>query len=278
MGVVTKNILRKIYKKRDKWVHKGMFGKLGIIAGSYYYSGSPIFVGTAALRAGCDLVRIFAPECISNVIRSFLPDLIVFPYKKDFLDLEVLDFIFENSKNLDAFVIGNGLYRKEQVLIAIKEFVKKVRVPCVIDADAIYAIKGMKLNKSFIITPHSYEFFVLSGYKVSNNLKERVEKVKEVAKKYNAIIVLKGYIDVISDGKRVAINKTGSNYMTKGGFGDILAGICGAFLARKVDSFIAACAATYINGKLGEIVCKRFKESVIASDVFNYFDKVIKFK
>ncbi|MEM5821268.1 MAG: NAD(P)H-hydrate dehydratase [Candidatus Aenigmatarchaeota archaeon] len=278
MEIVTKRILKKVYKKRDNWVHKGMFGKLGIVAGSYYYSGSPIFVGTAALRAGCDLVRIFAPECIANVIRSFLPDLIVFPYKKEFLDLDVLDFIFENSKDLDAFVIGNGLSRKESVLIAIKEFVKEVKTPCVIDADAIYAIKGTKLNKNFIITPHSYEFFILSGYKVSNNLKDRIEKVKEVAKRYNAVILLKGHIDVISDGKRVAINKTGSNYMTKGGFGDILAGICGAFLARKIDSFVVACAAAYINGKLGEIACKEFKESIIASDVFNYFHRVIKLK
>ena len=276
MEIVSGKILSKIYKKRNPWVHKGMFGKLGIIAGSYYYSGSPIFVGMAALRAGCDLVRIFAPECIASVIRSYAPDLIVFPYKKDFLDLEILDFIFENSKDLDAFVIGNGLTRNEKVLMAVKEFIKRVKVPCVIDADAIYAVKGMKLNQNFIITPHSYEFFVLSGYEVSNNLKERIEKVKEVAKRYNCTIVLKGHVDVISDGKRVAINKTGSEYMTKGGFGDILAGICGAFLARKIDTFAAAKAATYINGKLGELVAKKFKESLIASDIFELFYLIFK--
>mgnify|MGYP001773146817 CR=1 FL=1 len=86
MEIVSSKILKEIYKKRDKWCHKGMFGKLGIIAGSYFYSGSPIFIGTSALRAGCDLVRIFAPECIANTIRSFLPDLIVFPYKSNFFD------------------------------------------------------------------------------------------------------------------------------------------------------------------------------------------------
>jgi len=276
MEIVSGKILSKIYKKRNPWVHKGVFGKLGIIAGSYFYSGSPIFVGMAALRAGCDLVRIFAPECITNVIRSYSPDLIVFPYKKDFLDLEILDFILENSKDLDAFVIGNGLTRNENVLKAVKKFIKEIKVPCVIDADAIYAIKGMKLNQNFIITPHSYEFFVLSGYEVSNNLKERIEKVKEVAKRYNCTIVLKGHVDVISDGKRVAVNKAGSEYMTKGGFGDILAGICGAFLARKIDTFTAAKAATYINGKLGELAAKKLKESLIASDVFELFYLIFK--
>lgn len=276
MKIVTKEILKKIYKKRDTWCHKGDFGKLGIIAGSYYYSGSPIFVAIAALRAGVDLVRIFAPARISNVIRSYLPDLIVFPYESNFLNLDVLDFIFENSKDLNAFVIGNGLSKKEETLVAIKEFIKNLKVPCVIDADAIYAIKGLKLNKNFIITPHSYEFFILSGYKVKNNIKDRIEKVRQVAKKYNCTIILKGHIDVISDGNNVAINRTGSEYMTKGGFGDILAGICGAFLARKIDPFIAAQAATYINGKLGQLAAKKYKESLIASDVFELFPKVLK--
>lgn len=276
MEIVKRSILKKIYKKRDSWCHKGNFGKLGIVSGSYYYSGSPIFVGLAALRAGVDLVRIFAPECISNAIRSYSPDLIVFPYKSKFLNIKTLNFIFENSNDLDAFVIGNGLSRKIEVLNAIKEFVKKVKIPCVIDADAIYAIKGIKLNKNFIITPHSYEFFVLSGYKVENNLKDRIEKVKEVAKKYNCIILLKGYIDVISNGKKVVINKTGSEYMTKGGFGDTLAGICGALLARKVDPFISAQAASYINGKAGEFAVKIYKESVIASDIFDFIPKILK--
>jgi len=134
----------------------------------------------------------------------------------------------------------------------------------------------MKLNQNFIITPHSYEFFVLSGYGVSNNLNDRVEKVKEVAKKCNCTIILKGHIDVISNGKEVAINKTGSEYMTKGGFGDILAGICGALLARKIDTFTAAKAAAYINGKLGELAAKKFKESLIASDVFELFYLIFK--
>ena len=271
--IVRRDIFKKIYKKRNLWCHKGNFGKLGIIAGSYFYSGSPIFVGTAALRAGCDIVRIFAPERISNVIRSYLPDLIVFPYKSDFFDRSALGFVLKNSKDLSAFTIGNGMYRDKKVLKNIRIFVKKCDKPCVIDADAIYAVKNMKLNQKFLITPHSYEFFVLSEIKVSNNLKERIEAVKNVAKDYNCTILLKGRIDVISDGEKVAINKTGSVYMTKGGFGDILTGIAGAYLARNVDTFTSACAAAYLNGLVGQKL--KYKEAIIASDALDYIKNVI---
>jgi len=271
--IVRRDIFKKIYKKRDPWCHKGNFGKLGIIAGSYFYSGSPIFVGTAALRAGCDIVRIFSPECISNVIRNYLPDLIVFPYKSNFFDKSALKFVLKNSKDLNAFTIGNGMYRNKKVLKNIRSFIKKCKKPCVIDADAIYAIKNMKLNQNFLITPHSYEFFVLSEIKVSNNLNERIEAVKDVAKDYNCTILLKGHIDVISDGEKVAINKTGSVYMTKGGFGDILTGIAGAYLARNIDTFTSACAAAYLNGLIGQKL--KYKESMIASDALDYIKNIV---
>jgi NAD(P)H-hydrate epimerase len=271
--IIKRSIFRKIYKKRDPWCHKGNFGKLGIIAGSYFYSGSPIFVGTAALRAGCDIVRIFSPECISNVIRSYLPDLIVFPYESKFFDKKALRFVLKNSNDLTAFTIGNGMYRNKKVLSAIKLFIKKCKKPCVIDADGIYAIKNMKLNQNFLITPHSYEFYVLSEIKVSNNLKERIQAVKDVAKDYNCTILLKGHIDVISDGEKVAINRTGSVYMTKGGFGDILTGIAGAYIARNIDTFTSACAAAYLNGLIGQKL--KYKEALIASDALDYIKNVI---
>ncbi|MGB9674834.1 MAG: NAD(P)H-hydrate dehydratase, partial [Nanopusillaceae archaeon] len=204
MIIINKSILKKIYKFRESWVHKGMFGKLGIIAGSYYYSGSPIFVGISALKSGVDLVRIFAPKSIANVIRNYSPDLIVFPYESDFFNKKIIDFILENSSDLNAFTIGNGMYRnKREVLEGIKEFIDLCRLPCVIDADAIYAIEN-KLNKNFVITPNSHEFYILTGEKVGNDLKERIELVKKYAKEFNCTILLKGHIDIISDGERVA--------------------------------------------------------------------------
>jgi NAD(P)H-hydrate epimerase len=156
---------------------------------------------------------------------------------------------------------------------------EKIKVPCVIDADAIHAIslnKKFLKRKNFVVTPHTYEFYVLSGIKVGKDLKERIRAVKEVASELKTTILLKGHIDVISDGKKIAINRTGSPYMTKGGLGDTLAGICGALLARKANCFEAACAAAYINGKAGELAAKKYKEGLIASDLIEEIPRVIK--
>ncbi len=98
--------------------------------------------------------------------------------------------------------------------------------------------------------------------------------VKEAAAKINAVILLKGSTDIISDGEDVALNKTGNPYMTKGGTGDVLAGILGSLLAQGVEPFVASCAAAYINGKAGDIVAKEKKQALTATDIVDSIHKV----
>jgi hydroxyethylthiazole kinase-like uncharacterized protein yjeF len=145
-------------------------------------------------------------------------------------------------------------------------------LPCVIDADAIHAValdKEVLKNKRFVITPHAHEFKLLSGVDVNTDLRKRIIAIKKVARDLKTTIILKGHVDIISDVKRTATNKSGSAYLTKGGCGDTLAGICGALLARGVDTFTAACAATYINGRAGELAAKKFGEGLLATDLID---------
>ncbi|MEM5829543.1 MAG: NAD(P)H-hydrate dehydratase [Candidatus Aenigmatarchaeota archaeon] len=281
MQVVDKNILKKVYKKRQEWSKKYDFGHLLVVGGSKFYSGSPAFNALAALRAGVDLATIVAPEKTAYVIRSFKPDLIAFPIEGDFFTKKNLDEVLELTKNKTAVVIGGGMSRSEEVLDFILEFLRRVELPVVIDADAIHALakdeKAIK-GKKVVITPHSYEFFILSGIKVSKNVEERIESVNKIANKLQATVLLKGHIDVISNGIKTAINKTGSPYMTKGGLGDTLAGICGAYLARGLDTFTSACAAAFVNGKAGELAAKKYGESLLASDLIEEIPNVIKAK
>jgi len=100
--------------------------------------------------------------------------------------------------------------------------------------------------------------------------------VQEEAARLQTTILLKGPTDIISDGKEVALNKTGSPYLSKGGTGDTLAGICGALMARGIDAFTSAQAAAYINGKAGEIVSQRLKEGLLATELIEAIPEVIK--
>ena len=281
--IVNKSILKKVYKKRDSWSHKYDFGHLLVIGGSKQYTGSPALVALsalAALRSGVDLVTIVAPERAANIAASFSPNLIAYPLKGDYLNKKHLPELLKFSKNKTAVVIGNGLGREKETLKTIIKYLKNISMPAVIDADAIHAValdKKILKNRKFIITPHSKEFEVLSGAKLTTNLKERIKIVKHVSSKLETTILLKGHVDVISDGKKIALNKSGSPYMTKGGMGDTLAGICGALLARDVDTFTTACASAYINGKAGEIASKKLGEGVTATDLINSITEVIKY-
>jgi len=104
---------------------------------------------------------------------------------------------------------------------------------------------------------------------------EKIKMVQKEAKRLQTTILLKGPTDIISDGKEVALNKTGSPLMTVGGMGDTLAGIAGALMARGINVFEAGCAAVYMNGLAGELAGKRFGQSVMATDLINEISNIL---
>ena len=284
---VNSKILKKIFRKREKWVHKGQFGKLGIVAGSKIYTGSPILVGMSAYRAGCDLVYLITPKRAADIAASYSPCLITFPLRNDFLSVKEVDLIlkFLKERRIDALTIGNGLGRRIETKQAILELIRKVNLPLILDADALRALPldlEVLKGKKAILLPHANEFFELTGIKVKNNVKDRKKKVENWVKKVREkiygeiVVVLKGYVDIVSNGEKTYLNKTGCNLMTKGGFGDTLAGICGALVARKVDIFLAACTATWLNGKVGELVAKKLGESMLPTDLIENLYLIIK--
>ncbi len=280
MRYVRKDILNQIYKKRNKWIHKGQFGKLVVISGSKRHTGSPCFVGMAAYRAGCDLVYIIAPERAANVAANFSPCLITEPLKGDKLTKKHVKKIISLIKEVRAtsIAIGPGLWREKETFKAILDIIKKVNLPMVIDADAIRAIsknKNILKGKRCVLTPHKNEFEEFLGFKIKT-FRERIKFVKQEAKKWDCTILLKGHIDIISNGKKLVLNKSGTPFMTKGGCGDTLTGICGAFLARNVDKFTSACAAAYINGKAGELASKKYGEGILPTDLIEFIPKIIK--
>jgi len=270
--------LKHIYKKRSNWSHKGDFGKVLIIAGSGQYSGSPIFNAVATLKSGADLVMVAGHKRAMGVAANYLPDIITHSLE-DELNSNHAAEILALSKKFDSLVIGCGLDRSAETYQAIGEIIRGVELPIVIDAEAIRAVaenREILKNKKAVLTPHSEEFGVLTGEEVKPEINDRKKKVKKWARELGAVILLKGYVDVISDGGKIALNKTGSPFMTKGGFGDTLSGICGALLARGVKPFEAAQAAAYINGKAGELATKKYGESVLASDIFEFLPEAIK--
>lgn len=288
---VTKDILKDIYKGRPKNSKKYDFGNLLVIGGSDFYSGSPALSSLAAFKSGVDMVKIIAPRRAADIIASFSPILAAYPLEGTHLNGKHLSILLslteaakEVSRGKTAVVIGGGIGRSDETQEAILKYLSEISVPAVIDADAFYALgekpelalKILKAGKNFLLTPHIYEFFILTKREISKlSEEEKIKAVQEEAEHFKATILLKGPTDIISNGEETALNRTGTPYMSKGGTGDTLAGICGALLSRGISPFKAAQAAAYINGIAGELAGKKLQESLTAIDVIDEIPNVL---
>lgn len=283
---VSQDILKNIYKERPPQTQKYDYGLLLVIGGSEYYSGAPALAALAAFKAGADMVNILAPQRAADIIASFSPNLSAFALEGSSLrqdHLAVLLSMAESARKKAngnaAIVIGGGIGRNEKTQKVILDYLSQISMPVVIDADAIHAAAKkpeILAEKNFLITPHAYEFFILTGIDIKQFPQDKkIEIVKEQARRLKTTILFKGKIDIISNGKDIALNKTGSPYLSKGGTGDTLAGICGALLARKINAFTAAQAGAYINGKAGELAAKRLREGLLATDLIEAIPEVL---
>jgi NAD(P)H-hydrate epimerase len=177
-------------------------------------------------------------------------------------------------------VIGPGLGLHKDTQDAVNEIVvavKERKIPMLLDADGLKAFAKSKLrvNTPMILTPHAGEYKLLTGRKLPEDMNRRVEDVRKTAKKLRAVILLKGPIDIISDGTRVKLNFTGNPGMTVGGTGDVLSGVIGAFLAWGIDPFEAAVAGAFVNGAAGDFVKEEKGYHILSTDLLEWIPKVM---
>lgn len=287
MKYITKSLLKKIYQPRPKESRKYDFGLLLVIGGSEFYSGSPALSALAAFRAGVDMVRVLAPRRAADIIAGFQPDLAAFPLHGERLNKKHLAELLELTESArivargkTAVVIGGGAGRSEETQELIREYLSQIKIPAVIDADAIHALRespDLIKGKNFLITPHGYEFFVLTGQEVIGlSDQDRVKIVQEQANRLQTTILLKGWTDCISDGNKAAAIRAGCPTMTVGGTGDALAGIAGALLARGCGLFDAGAAAALLNGLAGEAAGEKYDEGMLATDLIEEIPNVLK--
>lgn len=286
MKEVNTSVLSRIYKERDSESRKYDFGMVVVIGGSDFYSGSPALSTMAAFRSGADMVRVIAPKRAANIIASFSPDIAAYPLEGKYLTkkhLSILLSMTEAAKVVSrgniAVVLGGGIGRSEETQEVVLEYLSEVSVPVVIDADAIIAIKNnedLLKGKECVITPHYNEFFRLTDKDIYEiPLDEKVEVVKKEAKRIGATILLKGRVDIISDGDEIILNRIGSPYLTVGGCGDTLAGIVGALASRRMPMMEAASAAAYINATAGSLAAEKMKDSLVATDLIKSIPEVV---
>src|SRR2546427_370173 len=196
--------------------HKGQNGRVLVIAGGPY-TGAPALVGYGALGVGADLIHVATPALAASVVASYSPMFIVHPLVGHRLLREDTRQIVDLSARADAIAIGPGLGDAEGTLDAVKEIVRSVSLPLVVDADAVRPVATdpkCLVGKRALITPHSREFQTLTGKTLPDAPDERAEIVREAAKAFGATILLNGHIDIVTDAARARITYTATSSMT----------------------------------------------------------------
>jgi ADP-dependent NAD(P)H-hydrate dehydratase / NAD(P)H-hydrate epimerase len=259
--------------RRKKTSHKGQNGKVLVVGGSNEYSGAPILAALSALRSGTDISTIACPNNVASPIRSYSPDLIVKSLSDNYINFDDTSRILELATNADSLVIGCGIGLKEETGLALDEMIEKINKPMVIDADALKILDSDLISKNkneIVLTPHKSEFKAFFGIDVPDKLTQKIDVVLEYSKEYNCTVVLKGNIDIISNGELIKLNSTGNPGMTVGGTGDLLAGIIGGLMAQGHDSHESAYLGAFINGSAGDLAKKELGYNFLASDILKY--------
>jgi NAD(P)H-hydrate epimerase len=232
------------------------------------------------MRTGVDLVYVAAPAKTANVIASLSPDLITVKLDGDHLNPGNTAALEDYVERVDAVAIGPGLGMHRETVKAVENIVRLVedsRKPLLLDADGLKAFAGFarKLKVPLVLTPHAGEYAILTGRKLPAELDGKISYVSETAKSFGAVVLLKGAVDVIADGKRLKLNLTGNPGMTVGGTGDVLSGIVAALMAQKTDAFEAAAAGAFVNGAAGDFVCAEKGYHMVATDVVDWIPTVL---
>ena len=241
-------------RPREFDFHKGMAGRVGILAGSPAFTGAALIATLGALRAGGGLVTLHTPG--SEDVISRMPLEAMLKPCSDARDL--LD------GNYDALVVGPGL---GDFSTGLKELITEAKIPMVIDADGLnfMARHGIAATGEHLLTPHPGEFRKLAPELADQ---KREEAAKGFVSGKEMVLLLKGGRTLVAaDGEGLRVNSTGTPAMANGGQGDLLAGVLGALLAGGMSRFDAAAMGSWLCGRAAEISIRKNGDPCIATDV-----------
>lgn len=278
--------------------HKGIYGKVLVIAGSRDMSGAAYFAATAAYRMGAGLVRILTATENREILQRQIPEAILTTYNtlEDRILEEDVQSIKEAVEWASVILIGPGLSQSVMSAHLVNYVLAECKVPLVMDADALNIVAklvtervsegaGTKeridclanmLPKKTILTPHKMELSRLTGISMADLVGSLIDSSAACTYNNEIIFVKKDVRTIVSFGKTDYINVTGNDGMATAGSGDVLAGMIAGYLAQDDDAVMAAVMGCYLHGMAGDIAAKvKGARSMIASDILEEIPAVL---
>jgi len=255
--------------------HKGMNGRISVIAGSSGFTGAAALCSEAVVRGGGGLVNLLTPQSQQGILATKLTEVMVTGIcseEEGAVNEAALSQVELELEKADVLAIGPGLGQNKTTQAFVRSLIQKLLIPVVLDADALNAIAGytgiLHNMPAKIVTPHPGEMARLTGLRQEEILAHPLKVAADYAKKWQAVVVLKGAPTVIAlpDGK-IFLNSTGNAGMATGGSGDVLTGTIAALLGQGLSVGDAAICGVYIHGLAGDIAAKNGVIGMMASDI-----------
>ncbi|HYN65122.1 MAG TPA: NAD(P)H-hydrate dehydratase [Candidatus Limnocylindrales bacterium] len=266
---------------RDPAAHKGTFGRLLVVAGSMEYAGAALLAGLGAARSGAGVVCLATPDSVGTHLLGMVPELTAMLLSEEAPGLigpAGWRRVAIEARTYDAVVVGPGLGRQPSTQRRVRSFIAELRLPTVIDADALNALAANErwwrpLSMPAVLTPHPGEFARLMRQAqdpaVSTDDEARAEAARTAAQRWGQVLVLKGARTVIAtpEGELIRSDVATPSLATAGS-GDVLSGAIGAFLAAGCSPLDAAGCGVAVHGAAGLLAQERIgRAGVMARDL-----------
>jgi NAD(P)H-hydrate epimerase len=262
--------------RRGRESTKFAAGSVLVCGGSTGLTGAPSMAAESAMRSGAGYVTALVPASLNPIFEERLLEVMTVPLadERGSLTTAAAEEVGERLKRADSLVLGPGIGREDAALELARQIASTAELPLLLDADGLNAHAGALETLASrpaptVLTPHAGELARLLETDSGAVSARRLESAREAARRAQAILVLKGDDTLIAqpDG-RVAVSRGGAAALATAGTGDVLSGVIGAFLAKGMDPFSAACAGVFVHAAAGRLAEREIgPEGVIASDV-----------
>ena len=277
---VTPKLVKDLIVPRIATSRKGDNGIVLVVGGSRIYHGAPILASIAALRSGTDLVFTAVPKSNIMAVRAYSPDIIALPLPDDKLTSGLVNRLMAMlPKKPHTAAIGMGMsIAKPEALVSLIRQLRNAEIKLLLDASALIPeILREIAGTGTIVTPHAGEYKRLFEKHPGTNEEVQTSTVQTAAKDYGITIVLKGSVNIISDGvsEHTAVIKRSTPAMTVGGMGDVLSGLTVGLLT-KYSSFNASILGVFLNGVAASLAYERVGLHMVATDVMEDLPNAMK--
>ena len=276
MKVINQALLEKVIIERSRTSHKGNYGRLLLLGGTYPYGGAIIMSAIAAVKSGAGLVTVGTDRENIPALHSHLPEAMAF-------SLQDQQLLKEQLARAEVVLLGPGLRDDtfgEELVKQVFASLKQNQI-LIVDGGALTILSRISLSfpsSQLILTPHQKEWEKLSGITIEKQKEDTTASALTSFPK-GTILVEKGPATRVwqagqSDYYQLQV---GGPYQATGGMGDTLAGMIAGFAGQfqQASLYERVAVATHLHSAIAQELAQEHYV-ILPTEISNYLPEAMK--